>query len=131
MRCPTCGAATLVVAIPSDLREYAPDEAARLAVCTSCLTPTPTDEPADPGPEFGRIASAVPDDPTGAVPLLLVVGLLPRLVLFREEITTLLDRVERAGVDPVLTLQRMAADPSLDPTFDLDRRVDQLLQLYE
>jgi hypothetical protein len=59
----------------------------------------------------------------------LVVGLLANLALYRSEISDLLERVERAGTDPLLVLDRLARDPDLEPAVDLTGRRRQLEQL--
>jgi hypothetical protein len=131
MHCPKCGDDTLAFAVPEEFVEHLPHQSRFVAVCTTCLTVVPVED-APPGPpEFSRISTHLPDDPDAAVPLLLAVGLLDHLALYREAITALLTEVERAGVDPILVLERLADDPSLEPHFDLDRRVHQVIQLYE
>jgi hypothetical protein len=42
----------------------------------------------------------------------LVVGLLSSLAVYRQEISALLEVVERAGVDPLLVVDRLAIGPS-------------------
>jgi hypothetical protein len=59
----------------------------------------------------------------------LVVGLLESLALNRPQIEGLLERVERAGNDPMLILERLADDPDLNPAMDLRGRRRQLEQL--
>lgn len=131
MRCPNCGSEMLPFAVPPQLAEYLPEQPRHVAACTTCLTVVPTDEEPVVPPEFSRVSTHLPEDPAAAVPLLVAIGLLDHLALYREEITELLQQVERAGTDPMLVLERLDADPSIEPGFDLDRRIDQLLQLYE
>lgn len=127
MDCPDCGAPTVAFSVPTDLREHAPDDAAAAAICTDCLAVSPTTPP-DDDPAFDEVSGAFPTGPA-AVPTALLVGLLPSLALNREAITVLVDRVERAGADPFLVVDRLAADPELSPAADLDRRRHQLEQL--
>ena len=127
MDCPDCGAPTVAFAIPPDLREHAPDDAAAAAICTDCLAVTAATDPAD-DPAFDAVSGAFPTGPA-AVPTALLVGLLPSLAVNREAIGTLVERVERAGADPFLVIDRLAADSDLSPAVDLDRRRHQLEQL--
>lgn len=128
MDCPACGAPTVAFAVPADLREYLPGEDAGAALCTSCLRLHPVgDPPADP-PAFSRVGDAFPEG-EAAVPMALLVGLLDSLAQYRAEITALLERVERAGTDPFLVVDRLADDPSVDAAADLRRRRHQLEQL--
>lgn len=131
MTCPACGGDQLALAVPADLREYLPEESERVAVCTHCLSLAPTDEPPADDPDFGRISDAFPGGDAGAA-LALAVGLLDSLALYRSELSALLERVERAGVDPLLALDRLDADEDVDPQFDVARRRAQVEQLlYE
>jgi hypothetical protein len=93
--------------------------------------PDPEPEPnqgAD-APDLTRVSDAFPDNPDAAVPLALLVGLLDSLALYREEIATLLAAVERAGTDPLLALDRLAADEGIETELDLAGRRRQLEQL--
>jgi len=129
MDCQTCGAETVAFAVPTAYREYLPGEESGAALCTHCLTLQPVaDPPADP-PDFGRVSDAVPASREAAVPLALLVGLLENLALYRAEVEDLLAAVERAGVDPLLVLDRLDRDPGVDPVADLGRRRHQLEQL--
>lgn len=127
MDCPDCGAPTVAFSVPPDLREHAPDDSAAAAICTDCLAVAPASDPAD-DPSFDEVSDAFPTGPA-AVPAALLVGLLPSLAINREAIGTLVERVERAGADPFLVVDRLAADPDLSPAVDLDRRRHQLEQL--
>lgn len=109
-------------AVPPSLREHLPGEETAAAVCPSCLALRPAEEP-DPNPAFERFGAAFPTG-EGAVPMALLVGLLDSLALHRREIAALLERVERAGVDPLLVVARLDATPD----YDLDRRRHQLEQ---
>ena len=131
MNCPECGDAMVAFAVPDEFATHLPEQSGSMAVCTNCLTVVPVEEVPPDRPEFSRISTHLPDNLDATVPLILAVGLLDHLALYRAEITALLTEVERAGVDPILVLERLAEDPSLEPHFDLDRRAHQLLQLFE
>jgi len=129
MDCQACGAETVVFAVPRTYREYLPGEEPGAALCTHCLTLQPVaDPPADP-PDFGPVSDAIPESREAAVPLALLVGLLENLALYRTEVEDLLAAVERAGVDPLLVLDRLDRDPDVDAVADLGRRRHQLEQL--
>lgn len=134
MDCPDCGSPTVAF----DAGEYAdalpgsggegPAESA-VALCTRCLALHPAaDPPAEP-PDFQRVSDAFPATPETAVPLALLVGLLENLALYRSEIADLLGAVERAGTDPLLALDRLATDDSIETGLDLSGRRTQLEQL--
>jgi hypothetical protein len=80
-------------------------------------------------PDFTRVSDAFPTDPDGAVAFALLVGLIGNLALYRAEITDLLEAVETSGTDPLLALDRLATDPSIETELDLDGRRRQLEQL--
>lgn len=131
MDCPDCGAPVVAFAVPEELRSYAPAGGAAAALCRRCLALHPAEEgDAVVDPDLTRVSDAFPESPETAVPMALVVGLLDSLALYREELRALLARVERAGTDPLLVIDRLAADAALDPAVDLDRRRTQLEQLY-
>jgi hypothetical protein len=128
MDCPDCGAEPVVFGVPEPFREFVRGTETAVALCPACLHLQPaTDPPAEPA--FGRIHEAFPTDPEAAVPMALLLGLLDELALYRSEISALLERVERAGVDPLLVLSRLARDPGFDPDVDLAARRQQLEQL--
>ena len=129
MTCPDCGAETLVFVVPPDLRAYLPDDRAAAAVCTHCLRVTPEDEAPADLPDFTAISDAFPQDPEAARLVVLVLALVDSIAIYRQELNGLLDRVERAGVDVFLVMDRLAHEPALDPAVDLDRRGRQLEQL--
>jgi hypothetical protein len=89
----------------------------------------PTDESPDSVPDLTALDDAFPSNPDDAVPLVLLVGLLDSLALHRAEITALLERVERAGTDPLLAVDRLADSYGDDAHVDLARRRHQLEQL--
>jgi hypothetical protein len=127
MDCPDCGAPTVAFSVPPALCEHAPDDAAAAAICTDCLAVTAATDPAD-DPAFDKVSDAFPTGPA-AVPTALFLGLIGSLAVNREAIGTLVERIERAGADPFLVIDRLAADPDLSPAVDLDRRRHQLEQL--
>ena len=129
MDCPECGGETVAFSVPADLREYLPGEESGAALCTVCLALRPVADPPSDPPDFDRVSDGFPSNPDAAVPLALLVGLLPSLVTNRAEISALLERVERAGTDPLLALDRLAADPEIDAGVDLRTRRRQLEQL--
>lgn len=129
MDCPDCHSDTAAFAVPDDLREYVPGDEPALALCTHCLVLHPAPEPVSED-DFARVSDAFPTDET-AVVMALVVGLLDSLALYRAELEALLERVERGGTDPLLVLDRLAADPELDPQVDLERRRHHVARIRE
>lgn len=129
MDCPDCGATTLAFAVPDAHRNLLPGDEPGAALCTRCLALHPVAGPPAELPEFQRISEAFPTNPDAAVALALLVGLLDSLALYRSEVSTLLIRVERDGVDPLLALDRLAADDDIESDVDLAGRRRQLEQL--
>ncbi|ELY82770.1 DUF6276 family protein [Natrinema pallidum] len=137
MTCSECGAPTILCSVPAEYRTDAP--AAVISFCTRCLSlePAPqadrdgagTDEEAPATPDFERVSDAFPTRPERAVPFALALGLCPSLATNRTAIELLLREVESAGGDPLLLLERLSDDPSVEPAFDLERRRHQLEQL--
>ncbi|WP_408956932.1 DUF6276 family protein [Natrinema sp. 74] len=137
MACSECGTSTISFSLPDEYREYAPSAAAVVTVCPRCLTlepaaeseTVPNEATASERPAFDRISDAFPTQPERAVPLALAIGLCTSLATNRTEIELLLREVERVGTDPLLVLDRLIADPSVEPAIDLKRRRHQLEQL--
>jgi len=129
MACPECGAEMVAFAVPPEYRETLPGEAPGAALCTRCLTLQPVDDPPEGPPDLAAVSDEIHADPAAAVPLALLLGLIENLALYRAEITELLATVERAGIDPLLVLDRLAADPGIDAAADLQGRRRQLEQL--
>ncbi len=130
MDCPDCGARTLAVPVPEEYRPSLPGDDPGVAVCRQCLRLQPDPDPPAEMPDFQELSDAFPSNREAALPMVLVVGLLENLALYRSEISDLLGAVERAGTDPLLVLDRLARDPDLDPAANLaDRRrhLEQLL----
>jgi hypothetical protein len=126
MDCPACGEPTVSFAVPDEYAAHAPGERAA-AVCTRCLTVTGAASGAAE-PSFDAVSDAFPDGAAG-VPMALLVGLLDSLATNRPAIEDLISAVEREGADPMLVLDRLAADGSLAPAVDLAGRRRQLEQL--
>lgn len=126
MACPLCDGEQITFAVPESVRETVSSDAVTL--CTDCLSMEEGGEP-DSNPAFGRIGTDFPTESGAAAPMALLVGLLDSLALHRAEITTLYEEVERAGVDPLLVLDRLARDPDIQTEIDLAGRRSQLEQL--
>lgn len=129
MDCPTCGASTVEFAVPAEMQGSLPGTESAAALCTHCLTLHPVDSEPAGDPDFEAISDGFPSNPVAALPLALLIGLLDNLALYRSEISELLERVERAGTDPLLALDRLARDPDIDAEVDLEGRRRQLEQL--
>jgi hypothetical protein len=129
MECPDCRHETLAFRVPETLRDTLPGDEPGAALCPHCLDLSPVDDPPAALPDFGRVSEAFPTHADAAVPMAMLVGLVSNLALYRSEISTLLTRVERAGTDPLLVLDRLAHDPSIEAEPDLERRRRQLEQL--
>lgn len=121
---PDCGGRTVAFRVPPDLREYAPEGAARATLCARCLRTFPVAD-ADPDVSFDAVLDTFPDGEAGAA-LALALGRLDRLALDREAVVACCEHAERAGADVYLTLDRLAAAGSVVPHFDVDRRKRQL-----
>jgi len=129
MTCPNCGGSLLRFPVDPALREYLPGEPAGAGVCRSCLAVQPVEDPPESLPDFTVLGDVLPSNPEAAVPMVLLLGLLDSLALHREEITALLERVERAGTDPLLVVDRLGAQYGADAHVDLGSRRRQLEQL--
>ncbi|ELZ01462.1 hypothetical protein C482_06799 [Natrialba chahannaoensis JCM 10990] len=149
MSCSECCSRTVTFAVPTDYRGFLSDIATAsandsdglrtAAFCTHCLllefgddaeaTDSETDEPVPTDPDFSRVSDAFPTTLEQAVPLALAIGLAESLAMNRSAIETLLRDVERAGADPLLVLDRLQRDPSVESAIDLGRRQHQLEQL--
>ena len=129
MDCPDCGAPLLPFSVPSDLQPFLPGEETAAAICRRCLALHPVEEAVSERPDFQQVSDAFPASEEAALPMALLVGLLPNLALYRAEISELLARVERAGSDPLLVLDRLAHDDAIETDLDLAGRRRQLEQL--
>lgn len=131
MACPACGDDATVAAVPERLREYVPENADRVAICSSCLSMLPSDEsPADPA-EVSALSDPMPADSEATVGVVVLVNLLESLAHNRAAIESVVDWLETRGVDVFLVLDRLAADPELEPAADLDRRLPQIEQFVD
>jgi len=128
MTCADCNGDVLAFTVPGEYEEFLRGSESTVGLCTRCLTlqpvPGPTGEPA-----FERVSDTFPTEPEAAIPMALLLGLLGNLALYRSEIATLLEAVERAGVDPLLVLDRLARDDGIETDLDLAGRRRQLQQL--
>ncbi len=129
MRCPDCGVDLVTFVVPSTYRKHLPGSELTAGLCPRCLALEPVSEPVDTEPEFDRVSDAFPTETDAALPMALLVGLLSNLALYRAEISELLEAVERAGTDPLLVLDRLHHDPSIETDIDLAGRRRQLEQL--
>ena len=131
MDCPACGSHRLPVPIDEPYRGYAPGDPSAVWICTHCLDTEPIEagELAPETPDFTRISKGFPEDSEAGTAMVLMVLLIDSIAIYREELSELVERVERAGVDPVLVLERLSDDPSIEPRIDLERRRHQLVQL--
>jgi len=128
MECHECGADVISFAVPAEFESYLPGEESTVSLCPRCLAMQPADSGTE-SPDFSAVSDAFPTDPEAAIPMSLLVGLLDNLALYRAEIATLLEHVERAGVDPLLVLDRLEHDPDIETELDLAGRRRQLEQL--
>lgn len=128
MECVDCGTESVSFAVPDAYSDVLPGGESAVGLCPHCLAVQPTDDPPE-DVSFERMSDAFPDDPEAGIPMALLVGLLDSLALYRSEISELLAAVERAGVDPLLVIDRLARDPSVDTEVDLAARRRQLEQL--
>jgi hypothetical protein len=132
-RCPACDRELVRIAVPDEIREYAPEAAAVVGSCPRCLRTVAlggeieaADEPlSGPAPP-----DAIPPGEGGAA-LLLAVGYLDSVALNRSALGALVDHAERSGADVFLALDRLAADASVDAHIDLARRRRQLESMLE
>jgi hypothetical protein len=130
MGCPACGGADLALPVPADCRDFLPDAPPGADLCVSCLRVAPRGDPPDAYPDFQRVSDAFPRDPEDGARVVVLLFLLDSLVLYREELTALAERLEADGVDPLSTLDRLDRDDGLDPHLDLERRSRQFQQLF-
>ncbi|WP_290818435.1 DUF6276 family protein [Halovivax sp.] len=120
----SCDVSSIAFPVPADLRECAPGTSEAAAICPRCLAVRPADG-GEADPDFSTVSDAFPAG-EGGVALALALGLLESLALNRAEIETALEAAERAGADPLLAIDRLLADPNVEPAIDLDRRRVQL-----
>ncbi|MCU4751699.1 DUF6276 family protein [Halobacteria archaeon AArc-curdl1] len=120
--------------LPTHLRDETPDPRGG-TICPHCLSVTlgaTEDAPPLEAPRTETISDDFPRTEAGAVPFALTLESCRSLAMNRAVIERLLEATERAGVDPLLTLDRLLADPDIEPAVDLERRRHQLEQfLYD
>ena len=129
MNCPACATDMVVFTVPEEYADHLPGSETAAGLCPRCLSLEPASEPPTEQPDFERIGEAFPTSPDAAVPMALLLGLLSNLALYRSEIAALLEAVERAGVDPLLVLDRLDRDPDIETDVDLAGRRRHLEQL--
>lgn len=129
MDCPECEATTIRFPVEAALRESLPGNEAGAAICPRCLRLHPVGEPPESPESFAPLGADFPAESDAAIPMAILVGLLSSLALYRGEISSLLERVEREGVDPLLVVDRLAENPDVESDVDLKRRRHQLEQL--
>ena len=128
-RCPRCDAELLAFRIPDTLHDHAPEGDHQAAICSRCLAMFEADD-APSEPAFDRISEEFPSGDAG-VAMALGVGYLNSLALHRSDIDALFEYVEREGSDPLMLLDRLSTQGSLQPAVDLQRRRHQVEQLRE
>jgi hypothetical protein len=84
-----------------------------------------------PNGRAGRRGRGRAADRDGGAALLLAIGYLDSVALNRPDIQALVEHAEAAGTDAFLTLDRLAADESVDAHADLGRRRRQLESMLE
>ncbi|WP_232686726.1 DUF6276 family protein [Halobacterium zhouii] len=130
MTCPNCGSDQVVFPVPDAVHDHLPDDRPAATICTHCLYVGPADDaPADYPDLSSTVSDAFPDDGETAAVLASLLALLDRLVLHRQDADAVATEAESHGVDVLLFLDRLAADDTLDPHFDVTRRREQLQQL--
>lgn len=121
----------MVAAVPEPVRAHVPEHAERVAICSTCLSVSPTDEAVPDSSDLTAISDAMPVNREAAVGVVVLVTLLESLAHNRAAIESVIDWLESRGVDVFLVLDRLAADPGLEPTADLDRRLPQVEQFLQ
>lgn len=129
MDCQACETELVTFPVPLEYREHLPSDESAAGLCPVCLSLQPFDESVSGDPDFASVSDSFPSDPDVAIPLAILVGLLENLALNRASIAELVAAVEAAGVDPMLVLDRIAAEPGIDAKTDLRGRRRQLEQL--
>lgn len=126
MPCPECDGERRRLAVPEALQAHAPGDTDAVVACTTCLRSWPAAEAPDaPTGDAAAISDVMPDDETAALAIVLTVELLTSVARNEATIAALFEAVTEAGADPRLTLERVAGDPALEPTVDVERRLHQ------
>lgn len=133
MHCSHCDSPLILFEVPEAYEEYAPSEAPVATICSRCLRVTnleESDENAVPdAADFAVVSEGFPTREKPAAGVALALGLCASLARNRNDLEALLADLERTGTDPLLTLERVCQDSSVEPTMDLERRLHQLEQL--
>ena len=127
--CPHCSASRVTVSVPTELTTYTSSPA--ISYCQRCLS-VEASEPAaaTDEPSFEAIHTRFPTGDVG-VGMLVLIDKLDSLALNRSEIESLIEYLESNGVDLFLTLDRLLAEPTIEPRIDLGRRRTQLDSLLK
>lgn len=129
MPCPACDGELHAFEVPVELVDVLPDDRAGAAICGTCLTVVPTDDPPSTLPDFTAISDAFPREPDRAIVLVVLLALLDSPATYRTELETVATTAERRGLDVLLFLDRLQQDRTLSPHMNLSRRSTQLEQL--
>ncbi|WP_247729750.1 DUF6276 family protein [Halovivax limisalsi] len=124
----SCDADPVIFTVRESRRSLAPESAGAAAICPTCLTVEPVASPPPKVPDFSRVSDSFPPG-EGGVAMALVLSLVDSLAHNRRELESALEAAERAGVDPLLVIDRLVADPGVEPAVDLERRRDKLESL--
>lgn len=127
--CSNCNADAVAFAVPGAIREHAPKGTEYASICRVCLTVEPLDEAPAETESLAAVSQSLPEDRDVAATVAVLVGLLESIALNRPAIEAVIDHLEAEGVDPLLVVSRLAADETLTPAIDLDRRLHQVEQL--
>lgn len=133
MYCSYCDSPLVLFEVPEAYGEYAPEEAPVATICSRCLCVTGLEESdqvavAD-SPDFTVVSEAFPTRTKPAAGIALVLGLCASLARNRNDLEALLADLERTGTDPLLLLERVCHDATVEPEIDLERRLHQVEQL--
>jgi len=85
MTCPNCGGDEVVFPVLEAVREHLPDDRVGATICAHCLRVSPADEAPEDYPDFSTVSEAFPDDGETSAVLAVLLALLDRLVLHRED----------------------------------------------
>jgi len=122
--CPRCEHPQITMTVPSELSRYAAAPAVRC--CQRCLAVEAAESRNESAePSFEAIHRRFPTGQEG-VGMVLLLDKLSSLALNRGDIEALVSILESNGVDLFLTLERLIADPEIDPEINLARRRTQL-----
>ncbi len=142
MSCTHCGEELLVFHLPPAYRSPSllpagfddPTSVTAASICPQCLAVEPVTDseaslPALEGSRTDRISQVFPSSSSAAVPMALGLACCASFAHNRSTLARLLERVEQAGTDPLLTIDRLLDDPGIEPSVALERRRHQIEQL--